>query len=146
MVPASPWAVHHFAGFILDPIRGVLLSDDGRELSLRPKSFALLRLFIENPRRLLSRDEIMRSIWPNVVIGEDGIDQCVRDIRLALGDREQHVVRTVRRRGYILTAPVKNELQAIQVEPSSNWRSHHSHLFTRSLCGRQRLLRHQQKA
>jgi TolB-like protein len=107
MDPSSALAVYQFAGFTLDLIRGALLSEDGGEISLRPKSFALLRFFVEHPRRLLARDEIMRAIWPDVIVADDGIDQCVRDIRLALGDQEQRILRTVRRRGYNLDVPVE---------------------------------------
>lgn len=95
-----------FAGFTLDLDRGALLTAGGAEVVLRPKSFALLRLFVESPGRLLDRDTILAAVWPGVVVGDEAITQCVREIRKAIGDEAQRVLRTVPKRGYVLTAEV----------------------------------------
>ena len=71
---------------------GQLLATDGREMPLRPKSFALLRLLVENAGRLLSRDMIMEALWPNVFVTDDNVTQCVHDIRGALGAEAQQMV------------------------------------------------------
>ena len=81
-----PRMVYHFDRFRLDLVRGALLTSDGEELPLRPKSFALLELLVENAGRLLDRDTIMQAVWPDVFVTDDSITQCVRDIRRALGD------------------------------------------------------------
>jgi adenylate cyclase len=99
-------AVYRFDRFALYPDRGVLLSAEGREIALRPKAFTLLRLLVENAGRLMDRDTIMRVVWSDVIITDDGITQCVRDIRRALADDAQRILRTVRQRGYILAAEV----------------------------------------
>jgi TolB-like protein len=78
---------------------------DGAERTLRPKSFALLRLFVENPGRLINRDEIMATVWPGVFVTDDSIAQCVSDIRRALGDSDQSLLRTLPRRGFLFTLP-----------------------------------------
>ena len=95
-----------FAGFTLDLARGVLLAAGGAEVPLRPKSMALLRLLVANAGRLLSRDAIMAAIWPEVVVTDQSITQCVRDIRQALGDETQQLLRTVPKGGYLLAAEV----------------------------------------
>ena len=77
---------YRFDRFTLDLTRGALLAEDGAELPLRPKSFALLRLLVENAGRLLDRDAIMAAVWPDVFVTDDSIAQCVRDVRRALGD------------------------------------------------------------
>ena len=102
--------VWRFAGFTLDLGRGTLLADGGSELSLRPKSFALLQLLVENAGRLLSRDTIMSAVWPDVVVGDEAITQCIADIRRALGDEAQRMLRTVPRRGYLFAAEVSSAL------------------------------------
>jgi predicted ATPase/DNA-binding winged helix-turn-helix (wHTH) protein len=94
-----------FDRYVLDLRRGVLSVDDA-ECALRPKSFALLRLFVENAGRLIDRDEIMRAIWPDIFVTDDSIAQCVSDIRRALGSEGHQFLRTVLRRGYRFTAPV----------------------------------------
>jgi TolB-like protein/Tfp pilus assembly protein PilF len=73
---------------------------------LRPKSFALLRHLVENAGRVVGRDEILQAVWPGVFVTEDSITQCVREIRRALGDEAQTVLRTMTRRGYMFAAPV----------------------------------------
>src|SRR3954451_13233189 len=102
---AAP-AAWRFDRFNLDLARGALLADGGAEVALRPKSFALLRLLVANPGRLLDRDAIMAAVWPGVVVGDESITQCIRDIRKALGDEAQQLLKTVPKHGYLLTAEV----------------------------------------
>ncbi len=99
-------AAYRFDRFVLDPERGALLAPDGTELPLRPKSFALLQLFVENAGRLLDRDAIMTAVWPDVFVSDNSITQCVHDIRRAFGDEAQALLRTVPRRGYVFSAEV----------------------------------------
>jgi TolB-like protein len=101
-VGAGASAAYTFGRFTLDLDRGALLAD-GTELALRAKSFALLRLFVENPGRLLDRDEIMKTVWPGVFVTDDSIAQCISDIRRALGDGDQKLLRTLPRRGFLFT-------------------------------------------
>jgi adenylate cyclase len=106
MNAAPPVAIYRFAGFVLDPRRGSLLTAAGEELSLRRQSFELLRLLVENAGRLLDRDTINRAIWPDVAVTDDSITQCIRDIRRTIGDDAQSILKTVPRRGYVLAAEV----------------------------------------
>jgi adenylate cyclase len=76
------------------------------EVQLRPKAFDLLRYLAENAGRLVAKDELMRTIWPGVVVTDDSLVQCVMDVRDALGDTEQRIIRTVPRRGYLFVAEV----------------------------------------
>jgi TolB-like protein len=97
-------AAYAFGRFTLDLDRGVLLAD-GAECALRPKSFALLRLFLENPGRLIHRDQIMETVWPGVFVTDDSIAQCISNIHRVLGDSDQNVLRTLPRRGFLFTLP-----------------------------------------
>src|SRR5215213_10934075 len=108
-------SAYRFDRFVLDLNRGALVTADGAELALRPKSYALLRLFVENAGRLLDRDAIMAAVWPGVFVADDSVTQCVRDIRRALGDEKQTMLRTVQRRGYVFTA----EVSRVDAEVSS---------------------------
>lgn len=102
---------HRFDRFTLDHARGALLGPEGAEIALRPKAKALLRLLVENAQRVVSRDAIMAAVWADVVVTDESITQCVRDIRRALGDVAQALVRTVPKHGYRLAAEV------VAVEP-----------------------------
>ena len=106
MTNSAQYTAYLFDSFTLDLDRGVLLAADGSEMPLRPKSFALLRLLVENAGRLLSRDTIMAALWPDLFVTDDNVTQCVRDIRRALGAEAQRMLRTQPRRGYLFTSEV----------------------------------------
>ncbi|MBP0495761.1 winged helix-turn-helix domain-containing protein [Pararoseomonas indoligenes] len=109
MAPREGSGAYHFDAFCLDPARGALLGPDGAELRLRPKPFALLQHLLDNPGRLLGRDELMETLWPGVVVTDDSLTQCISDLRRAFGDRAAHVLRTIPKRGYVLTAEVRQD-------------------------------------
>src|SRR5215472_1750385 len=106
MDTAASEAVYQFEGFTLDLVRGALFDPKGMEVPLRAKSFELLRLFVVNAGRLLDRDTINHAIWADVVVTDDAITQCVRDIRRVLSNETQAVIKTVPRRGYVFAANV----------------------------------------
>jgi TolB-like protein/Flp pilus assembly protein TadD len=97
--------VYCFEGYTLDLGRGCLRRED-REVELRPKSFEVLRYLVENAGRLVSKDELIRAVWPNVVVTDESLTRCVSDVRLALQDHAQRIIKTVPRRGYLLAAQV----------------------------------------
>lgn len=95
----------HFERYTLDLRRGCLRCDD-RDVELRPKSFDVLRYLVQNAGRLISKDELIEAVWPNVAVTDDSLTRCVCDVRCALQDTAQRVIRTVQRRGYLLAAAV----------------------------------------
>jgi TolB-like protein/Flp pilus assembly protein TadD len=95
-----------FEGFTLDLQRGCL-RNGGTEIELRPKTFALLLLLVEKAGRLVSKDEVIRTIWPNVVAADESLTRCVSHLRQALGDSDQRLIKTIPCRGYIFDVPVR---------------------------------------
>ena len=106
MDTARPVAAYRFEGFVLDIRRGSLLTATGEALPLRRQSFEMLRLLVENAGMLLDRNTINRAIWSDVAVTDDSMTQCVRDIRRAIGDDGQRILKTVLRRGYLFAADV----------------------------------------
>jgi DNA-binding winged helix-turn-helix (wHTH) protein/tetratricopeptide (TPR) repeat protein len=98
-----------FTGYELDPQRGELRGRDGEPIKLRPKSFAMLQIFATSGRRILSKQELIEAIWPNVHVGEDSLFQCIREIRTALGDDRRELVRLISGRGYLFDTDVSSE-------------------------------------
>ncbi len=96
---------YSFEGFTLNLDRGCLLRE-GEEVRLRPKSYETLRYLVENSGRLVSKDELMQTLWPDSFVTDDSLVKCLRDVRLALDDDSQQYIKTVPRRGYIFTATV----------------------------------------
>ncbi len=94
-----------FGEYTLDVVRGCLRTAD-REIELRPKSFEVLRYLVENAGRLVTKDELIKAAWPNVVVTDDSLMQCVSEVRHAIADDGQTVIKTVPRRGYRFAAPI----------------------------------------
>ena len=96
-----------FEGYTLDLRRGCLHSA-ADEIELRPKSFEVLRYLVENAGRLVPKDELMRAVWPRVIVADQSLARCVSDVRSALQDAEQRIIKTVPRRGYRFVVPVSS--------------------------------------
>jgi len=109
----SPGRRFAFGEFELDLDRGSL-NHRGKEVPLRPKSFSVLRHLVEHAGQLVSREDLMSSVWPDAVVTDDSIAQCLIELRRAMGDSDRTIIRTVPRRGLIFDVPVTHEA----VEPS----------------------------
>lgn len=100
--------------------RGCLLAGED-EIKLRPKSFELLRYLVENPGRLVLKDELVEAVWPNVIVSDDLLAQSISDLRNALDDVDRRIIKTVTRRGYLFAAPVSisapNDATALRPVP-----------------------------
>jgi adenylate cyclase len=94
-----------FEGYTLDIAHNSLRAAD-REVTLRRKSLELLRYLAENPGRLVTKEELLKAIWPDVVVTEESLTHCVSEVRQAIGDSKQTIIATVPRRGYRFAAPV----------------------------------------
>jgi TolB-like protein/DNA-binding winged helix-turn-helix (wHTH) protein/Tfp pilus assembly protein PilF len=105
MPQAAAHELYRFEEFTLDLARGSLRSAD-RSHELRPKSFEVLRYLVEHADRIVTKDELLAAVWPNVTVTEDSLTRCISEVRAALGDSEQRLIKTVPRKGYILRALV----------------------------------------
>lgn len=97
-----------FEGFVLDGRSGVL-SRAGREIRLRPKTYAVLEYFVANPQRLLSKEELIEAVWPDSASADDSLTQCIAEIRRALGDEGRQLIKTLPKRGFTLDAAVSDQ-------------------------------------
>jgi TolB-like protein/DNA-binding winged helix-turn-helix (wHTH) protein len=104
---------YSFLDFTVDLAAGRLLRGNG-EIKLRPKSFQVLRYLVEHHGRLVTREELMQAVWGDVAVTDESITKCVADIRKALADDSQEIVRTVPRRGFLFEA----EVRAVDTLPS----------------------------
>lgn len=101
--------VFRFAGFELDEPRAELRGPGGAPIKLRPKAFDLLRLLAANAGRVVSKQELMEAVWPNVHVSDDSLFQCIRQLRAALGDGERQLIKGVPGRGYLFEAEVSSD-------------------------------------
>ncbi len=82
---------------------------NGRAVHLGPTEYRLLEFFLQHPRRVFSREEVLDSVWgPDIHVEPRTVDVHIRRLRKAInGEGELDVVRTVRAAGYALdTEPV----------------------------------------
>ena len=96
---------YRFGEFILEPERASLVRS-GQEIKLRPKVFDALLYLIEHRGRLVAKEELIQTLWPEAFVTDDSLVQCMVELRRALADRSQEILKTVPRRGYIFVAPV----------------------------------------
>lgn len=96
-------------GFVLDLRSGELLTADGRLAGLRRQALDVLLVLGASAGKVVTRDELMRRVWPDVVVGEGSLTQAIAEIRRTLGDQAHQLVRNVARRGYVL-APAGPEV------------------------------------
>jgi DNA-binding winged helix-turn-helix (wHTH) protein/TolB-like protein len=99
--------IHFFDRFALDLTRGCL-QHGPNEIRLRPKSFQVLKYLVENSGRLISKDELIGAVWVDASVTDDSLVQCLKDIRHALCDEAQQIIKTVHGRGYIFDTEVRD--------------------------------------
>jgi Tol biopolymer transport system component len=58
----------------------------GEIRGLEPKSFRLLVLLVENPNRVLAKDEIMKAVWPDAFVSDNSLTRAIAQLRKALDD------------------------------------------------------------
>jgi DNA-binding winged helix-turn-helix (wHTH) protein/tetratricopeptide (TPR) repeat protein len=104
--------VYAFASFRLDPRRRVL-THDGVEVPLRPTVFALLLHLVENPERIVGKEEFFEAVWRRRAVEEANLTQTVSALRAALrgvgGEDAEALVATIRGQGYRFRGDVRWE-------------------------------------
>jgi TolB-like protein/DNA-binding winged helix-turn-helix (wHTH) protein/Tfp pilus assembly protein PilF len=104
--------VFRFSAFELD-VAEKELRKHGIRVKLQGQPFLVLHRLLENPNRLVGRDELKRELWPDdtFVDFEHSLNEAVNKLRLALGDSasKPRFVETVPRHGYRFIAPVEME-------------------------------------
>jgi DNA-binding winged helix-turn-helix (wHTH) protein len=67
-----------------------------------PKSLALLLALVEHAGQVVTKDELLQKVWPDVVVTEASLSTCIQELRTVLGDdaRRPRFIETVHRRGY----------------------------------------------
>ncbi len=107
--------LYKFRDFVLDPDEKTLESENGR-VSLTPKVFELLFLFLQNRGKLISKDEILGKVWAGSFVEESNLTYTINQLRKLLNDnaRQPIFIETIPRRGYRFIADVEE----ISSEPS----------------------------
>jgi DNA-binding winged helix-turn-helix (wHTH) protein len=104
-----------FPPFRLD-LRAEKLWREDREIALRPKTFTILRYLAEHPERLVRKAELLRAVWGETYVSEDGLRDYIREIRKALSDdpASPRFIETALGRGYRFIGRVENDPSAAE--------------------------------
>ena len=99
--------VYEFGPFRVNPINR-LLQRDGQVVPLKPKVFDTLLALVETRGELISKDQLIQTVWPDSVVEENNLTQNISALRRVLGEQaEDHrFIVTVPGYGYRFVAPV----------------------------------------
>src|SRR5215467_8247972 len=98
--------VFQFGPFQLDA-REHRLVRNGTEVRLQPKAFEILRVLVEHAGRLVTKDELLRRVWPDTLVEENNLNKNISLLRKVLDCAGTCHIETVPRVGYRFTAEVK---------------------------------------
>jgi DNA-binding winged helix-turn-helix (wHTH) protein len=99
----APRPTYEFGPYRLD-VGEYRLLRDGQEIKLRPKVMDFLIALLKRPRQLVTKEDLLEEVWPNVEVEEGNLPICVSELREVLG---LHYIETVATRGYRFTAEVR---------------------------------------
>ena len=98
--------------WLAEPMANRLTRDDDVR-RIEPKVMEVLALMASKPGETVTRDEFMAEVWTGTVVTDDVLARCISELRKALGDkaRSPDYVETIRKRGYVLIAPVELDVE-----------------------------------
>ncbi|QQS46983.1 MAG: tetratricopeptide repeat protein [Acidobacteriota bacterium] len=111
----------------IDPARNCLRRED-EEWTLRQKSLQVLLYLLEHRERLVTKEELIETVWAGVAVTDDALVQIIVELRKTLGDDSRHprFIRTIPKIGYHFIGPVERidsgqlieyeEVTSVQVE------------------------------
>ncbi len=103
-----------FQSFTIDLERLSLQGPSG-QVNVRPKTFEVLRYLAEHAGRVVTKEEVIKAVWSDVTVTDESLTRCVSEVRRALGDDDQRIIKTVPRRGYLFDLAVSTSNGTVNV-------------------------------
>ena len=112
---------YRFGPFSVDEADRVLRRD-GQPIPLTPKAFDLLLALVKNPRRLMTKQQLMSCVWPNIFIEENNLAVHISNLRKTLGKdaNESEFITTLPKRGYCFAADVREGIGQGATQPAAS--------------------------
>jgi DNA-binding winged helix-turn-helix (wHTH) protein/predicted ATPase len=103
-----PPELHRIFGPFRFDARNAQLWRDKEPITLRPKTFDVLRYLVDHPSELVTKAALLDAVWPKVSVSDSMPATCVAELRRALRDdaKTPRFIETVHRRGYRFIAKV----------------------------------------
>jgi DNA-binding winged helix-turn-helix (wHTH) protein/tetratricopeptide (TPR) repeat protein len=100
--------IFEFGEFRVDPLTRTVRRNEVT-LALQRRSFDVLLYLVQNPGRVIPKDELLRNVWPDTFVDENNLTQSISSLRKALAERpnEPSYISTLPGRGYQFIAPVR---------------------------------------
>ena len=76
--------LYHFGQFALDPSRRTAVLAPDSSISLTPKAFDVLLFLVQNPNRLVTKEELLQAVWGDTFVEEGNLTQYISHLRKAL--------------------------------------------------------------
>jgi eukaryotic-like serine/threonine-protein kinase len=105
---ADAKVVYEFGPFRMDPDKQVLFRD-GQLIAVTPKAFETLLVLVRRGREVVSKEDLLKEVWPDSFVEEANLSQHISKLRKALGDTlegDRYIV-TLPGRGYRFAVPVR---------------------------------------
>src|SRR5215831_6142010 len=99
--------LYEFGPFRVDPNKEILLRA-GEPVSLTPKTFQVLLVLLRHQREVVTKEDLMKAVWPDTFVEEANLSRNIFMLRRALGESPQdQYILTVPGRGYRLAESVR---------------------------------------
>jgi DNA-binding winged helix-turn-helix (wHTH) protein/cytochrome c-type biogenesis protein CcmH/NrfG len=107
-MPPGQSPIYRFGEFEVNPLTRSLKRKQA-SIGLSRRSFDLLLYFVRNSGRILSKDELLKNIWPDTFVDENSLAKSISMLRKALDENpaESTLVLTIPGRGYQFASPVE---------------------------------------
>ncbi len=104
----KPEGIFQFGVYRIDVLARTLRRD-GEDIALNRRAFDVLLYLVQNPGRILTRDELLKNVWPDTFVDENSLAQSVSALRRALGEKpgDNSYIATLPGRGYQFISPVR---------------------------------------
>ena len=99
---------YEFGGYTLDTAQQSLLGREGESVPLPSRAFATLHYLVERSGQIVEKSALMGAVWPHTVVAENNLNQCIAQLRKALGESpgDRRFILTVPGRGFKFVMPV----------------------------------------
>ncbi|HEU4931042.1 MAG TPA: winged helix-turn-helix domain-containing protein [Pyrinomonadaceae bacterium] len=113
----GPNHIYYFGSFCLDEAERQL-SRNGKTVRVAPKAFDVLLVLIQNKGCLVTKERLLKEVWPDVFVEEANLSVNIAGLRKALdeGETEEQAIETVPKQGYRFVAPVSELVCEKQIE------------------------------
>ncbi len=111
---------YRFDHFRLDLAKQRLCGTGGEVLPVSGRAYDVLLYLVENRERVVTKDELLKAVWPRTFVEENNLNQAVSSLRRALGDSREapRLILTVAGRGYRFIGDARPETAATAARPA----------------------------